>query len=228
MIGDLDLLVLPGTEVLVVQRLGVADYLPVPGATPAWHTAADLHRTGTHASIDLHRALFDPPFAGLLPAAELSRRSDRRVVDGVPVRMLLARDHALHVMLHAQVLAAAYYCRRLDLAAAREITWLAPRLDWQEIAAWADEHGLRPVLDAMLLAAQDMFGLPWPLVRPADGSALRHHLMACRAESLGQSWEALIGIRGDGAHHTTRAATRAPRRALPRRRALCTNSKKPR
>src|SRR4051812_38099950 len=29
--------------------------------------------------------------------------------------------------------------------------------------------------------------------------------------------EALVGIRGDGAHHTTRAATRAPRRALPRR-----------
>ena len=28
--------------------------------------------------------------------------------------------------------------------------------------------------------------------------------------------------------YLTRAATRAPRRALPRRRALCTNSKKPR
>src|SRR4051794_21846662 len=30
------------------------------------------------------------------------------------------------------------------------------------------------------------------------------------------------------ARHMTKAATRAPRRALPRRRALCTNSKKPR
>src|SRR3954453_19388924 len=30
------------------------------------------------------------------------------------------------------------------------------------------------------------------------------------------------------AGHMTKAATRAPRRALPRRRALCTNSKKPR
>jgi len=30
------------------------------------------------------------------------------------------------------------------------------------------------------------------------------------------------------AHHTTKAATRAPSRALPRRRALCTNSKKAR
>ena len=30
------------------------------------------------------------------------------------------------------------------------------------------------------------------------------------------------------ARHATRAAMRAPRRALPRRRALCTNAKKPR
>src|SRR3954453_8825865 len=40
--------------------------------------------------------------------------------------------------------------------------------------------------------------------------------------------EALVGFRGDGAHHMTRAAIRAPSRAFPRRRALCTNSKKPR
>ena len=39
---------------------------------------------------------------------------------------------------------------------------------------------------------------------------------------------ALVGFRGGGAHHATRAATRAPSRALPRRRALCTNWKKPR
>src|SRR3954453_1913391 len=39
---------------------------------------------------------------------------------------------------------------------------------------------------------------------------------------------ALVGFRGDGAHHLTRAAIRAPSRAFPRRRALCTNSKKPR
>src|SRR5215213_1001296 len=39
---------------------------------------------------------------------------------------------------------------------------------------------------------------------------------------------ALVGFRGDGAHHLTRAAIRAPSRAFPRRRALCTNWKKPR
>src|SRR3954462_12662245 len=38
----------------------------------------------------------------------------------------------------------------------------------------------------------------------------------------------LLGSGVTAARHRTRAATRAPRRALPRRRALCTNSKKPR
>src|SRR3954454_23807355 len=43
-----------------------------------------------------------------------------------------------------------------------------------------------------------------------------------------EKFVALIGIRGGEAHHATRAATSSPRRALPRHRALCTNSKKAR
>ena len=39
---------------------------------------------------------------------------------------------------------------------------------------------------------------------------------------------ALNGFRGGEVGHATKAATRAPSRALPRRRALCTNWKKPR
>src|SRR5215217_1174140 len=42
------------------------------------------------------------------------------------------------------------------------------------------------------------------------------------------SVEALVGFRGAGLGHTTKAATSAPSRALPRRRALCTYWKKPR
>jgi len=40
--------------------------------------------------------------------------------------------------------------------------------------------------------------------------------------------EAHVGFRGVGLSHPTRASIRAPSRALPRRRALCTNWKKPR
>jgi hypothetical protein len=42
------------------------------------------------------------------------------------------------------------------------------------------------------------------------------------------TFEALVGFQGGVGPHPTRVATRGPSRALPRRRALWTNSKKPR
>jgi hypothetical protein len=39
----------------------------------------------------------------------------------------------------------------------------------------------------------------------------------------GETFMALIGFRGGGMPHPTKPPTRAPSRALPRRRALCTN-----
>ena len=53
-----------------------------------------------------------------------------------------------------------------------------------------------------------------------------HAEMAIRVEPGVLVW-LLLGSGVMAARHMTRAATRAPRRALPRRRALCTNSKKP-
>jgi len=48
------------------------------------------------------------------------------------------------------------------------------------------------------------------------------------AKWLGLSRMALVGFRSVGLSYPRRAAMRAPSRALPRRRALCTNWKKPR
>jgi hypothetical protein len=44
----------------------------------------------------------------------------------------------------------------------------------------------------------------------------------------GNAKKALVGFRGVGLSHPRRAAMRAPSKALSRRRALCTNWKKPR
>ncbi len=52
------------------------------------------------------------------------------------------------------------------------------------------------------------------------------HVDACPVS--GETQKALVGFRGVGFDHLMSAAMRAPSRALPRRRALCTNWKKPR
>src|SRR5215211_4490219 len=61
-------------------------------------------------------------------------------------------------------------------------------------------------------------GLAWPVLCPGCGRPVPRQ----------QTREALVGFRGAGLGHTTKAATSAPSRALPRRRALCTYWKKPR
>ena len=48
------------------------------------------------------------------------------------------------------------------------------------------------------------------------------------AAAFGVTVKALVGFRVLGLPHATKAATSAPSRALPRRRALCTIWKKPR
>ena len=59
--------------------------------------------------------------------------------------------------------------------------------------------------------------------RPEIAAAIRS-----RHGNAAHSGWALVGFRGVGLGHTTKAATSAPSRALPRRHALCTNWKNPR
>ena len=82
---------------------------------------------------------------------------------------------------------------------------------------WLEEHGADPM-------------------RPDDRQGIWNrewfHLVGDHIFSMPDKWEypwwLLLDSGVMAARHMTRAATRAPRRALPRRRALCTNSKKPR
>src|SRR3954447_13407116 len=69
-------------------------------------------------------------------------------------------------------------------------------------------------------------GLCFSLSTPDGAMAYAHERLD--QSSAGYLERLLLSSRVMAARHMTRAATRAPRRALPRRRALCTNSKKPR
>src|SRR3954470_14873361 len=86
------------------------------------------------------------------------------------------------------------------------------------------------------LGLPDIRGMQEQLLKEVEAQ-MRAGIKALDPEAMLKTWlpagmqgfeklqEALVGFRGDGAHHLTKAAIRAPSRAFPRRRALCTNSK---
>ena len=193
MLGDIDMLIPAAAEADPLAALGAAGYRPASARPPSPHTIADLGRPGTPALLDLHHGLLDPPFQDLFPGAALIDRSEALELAGVRCRVPAVRDHALHLLLHAQVLSAAYYERRLDLGAARALTRLDGRIDWAEIEAWARQHRLRPILDSMLLAARDAFGLAWPLRSAPDRAAVAHHRRACARDALEGNWDVGLG-----------------------------------
>jgi hypothetical protein len=193
MIGDIDLLLPPGREAEALSALGGLGFRQVRAYPAGAHSIADLDRPGNRACIDLHRELLDPPFRMLLPAAGFFARAECVERDGLRYLLPAPRDRALHALLHAQILEANYYCRRLCLRSARELVRLAPGIDWGGIEVWVTAQGLRPVLEASLLSAQDAFGMAWPLSAPATATAIRHHRRACMAEEAGR-WDIGIGV----------------------------------
>jgi hypothetical protein len=193
MLGDIDMLVAAAAEADALASLQAAGYRPASAVPPSPHTIADLGRPGTPALLDLHRGLLDPPFQHLLPAAVLVERSETLEFAGLRYRVPMLRDYALHLLLHAQILSAAYYERRLDLGTARALARLDGRIDWAEVEAWTLQHGLQPILHSMLLAARDAFGLAWPLRSPPDSTAIAHYRRACTRDAVKGSWDTGLG-----------------------------------
>ncbi len=194
MVGDIDLLVQPGAEAAALQALSRAGYAVTRRYAEGAHSVADLVRPGAPATLDLHRALLDPPFGALLAAGPVLQRALRREMLGLRYRVPAREDHALHLVLHAQLQDPGYYYRMLLLGPAHELAALAP-LDWRALEAWVTARDLRPMLDALLLAAGEFFGLAWPLAAPPLEAALRHHERAKTIQVSGR-WDAGIGALG--------------------------------
>ena len=193
MVGDIDLLLPPGHETEALDALDRLGFRRIKTYPAGAHSVADLDRPGNCACIDLHRALLDPPFEGLLPAIDVFARAETLERDGLRYALPAPRDRVLHALVHAQILEANYYGRRLCLRAARELLRMSPGIDWVEIEAWAGARGLRPQLEAALLSARDVFGMAWPLSRPATRTAIRHHRRACMVE-MAERWDIGIGV----------------------------------
>lgn len=181
MLRDIDLMVKPQDLSATLDALHALGYR-IDTRFPAGHHAhAELRRPHDPATLDLHVELVDPRH--VLSAVEVWDRSERHVHEGVIWYAPCPTDFALHNILHAQIhFLGNFYRGVLDLHQLYDLVVamrrFGPLIDWPFIEDRLREHHLHRPLWTYLLAAQYLFGEPWPLsVRP--GTACRLFLAQC-------------------------------------------------
>lgn len=211
MMRDLDILVPPAARDEAIAVLESHGYRLTQGYGADHHAFGDFARPGDAGSIDLHTELVDP--AHLLPATEVWQRGTARTVDGIRYVAPSGTDRVLHNLLHAQLHHLGnFYRGTLQVQQVYELVRLAghfgPAIDWLFIEQRLHSHRLTAVLESHLLAAHRLFGLDWPLARPA-GLAARLHYRRCELQFgsrllhwFGVPWG---NLRGTFAWHRMRA-----------------------
>jgi len=184
MMRDLDILI-PGpsrtSAIEAIERLG---YVLVKGYGGEHHAFGDFARPHDPGSVDLHTELVDP--AHLLSASEVWSRGEPRETGGVHYITPCPTDRVLHNLLHAQIHhLGGYYRGELEVQQVFELAMLShefgSNIDWRFIENRMRSHRLATPLGSYLLAAQDLFGLAWPLMEAPDRLA-RLHYRRCKVQ----------------------------------------------
>lgn len=191
MFRDIDVLVRAEDlepAIAVLEHIG---YKAETRYQPVQHAYAEFTREGSPGAVDLHIELIDANY--ILPRGEIWDRAVPMMADGIFFSVPAAGDRVFHNILHAQVHHLGnYYRGNLKLQQIFDLTRLAAAsdaaIDWSFIAERMRRHRLLPMLESYLLAANTLFGLPWPALPPAS--------MASRLNfkrGLAQLYQPLIG-----------------------------------
>jgi hypothetical protein len=211
MMRDLDILVPAAKRDEAIVVLHAHGYRLAQGYGADHHAFGDFARPGDPGSVDLHIEIVDP--AHLLPAHEVWQRGIARTIEGIRYVAPCSTDRVLHNLLHAQLHHLGnFYRGTLQVQQVYELVHLArdfgSTIDWPFIEQRLRAHRLTTALESHLLAAHLLFGLAWPLSRPA-GLAARFHYRRCQLQFgsrllhwLGIPWG---NLRGTFAWHRMRA-----------------------
>lgn len=191
---DIDLLVPPGRMEAANAALLAQGYRPAGPA--AAHHAAPLVPAEGGAEVELHADMVTPALQPALPTDRVWQAAQPQHRDGLRYFLPGEEDALLHVILHAQEGENSYGLARIPLRRFVDYLFLVERqrgsIDWERLAARAAEARKRRLLEAHLLQAERLFGLPWPL-RSAPGLAARLHWRLClRAAAYPESTGALL------------------------------------
>ncbi|MEX2451068.1 MAG: nucleotidyltransferase family protein [Rhodospirillales bacterium] len=211
MMRDLDILVRRDAANRSISALESLSYDVVNAHLEGYHAIADFVRMDMPGAVDLHVELIDPEY--VLPAREVWQQATRLSVRGLKVFIPSPTHRMLHHLLHAQVHHLAnFYRGDIVLSQLFEFTTLADRMrnriDWQGIEACMYGHRLKSVLHSYLIAANRLFGMPWPLETsptPAARVHFRRCLLQIKYPSLGLPTVAWGNLRAAFAWHRMRA-----------------------
>ena len=222
MIGDLDVLVPRLRLRASLAALADLGYRLADRYPDGHHAYGEFVRSGDPGAVDLHIEPIDAAY--LLPADEMRARAVPGAADGAAFFVPAPTDRLLHNILHAQIHHRADYYRGVirlrqlhdgaTMAAA-----LAPAIDWPLIEVRLSAHRLDTALQSYLLAAHDLFALPWPLAaRPTLGA--RAHYRRCllqrRVPALAWAVVPWANLRQGFAWHRLRNLYGSGMGALPR------------
>jgi hypothetical protein len=166
-LSDIDVLVHLNDLPRARQMLGDLGYRKVSTEDDP-RTDGNYAREGAAAPIDLHVSLlFEDE---LLPAAGLWRNSEALTLHG-GLRRPAAGDRLLHVLLHHALHHHGHAEASLSVRALNDLAAMMRNsrneIDWCKVETFADEWRLRPLVETQLIAVEELFGVAWPLRRPA-------------------------------------------------------------
>lgn len=182
MMADLDLAVPPGRcdgAMLALERIGYRITRLHPDGN---HSVAEFARPDDLAAVDLHLELIDQHYVH--PSTGVwGRARSLATEDGTVYLVPSATDRVLHALLQEQIHHCGNFyrgCLRLGALYdfARLVAANGPSIDWEFIVGRLRDHRLITPLHAFLLAANSLYGLPWPLAAPPSLWA-RLHFSRC-------------------------------------------------
>jgi hypothetical protein len=184
MMSDIDFAVPRSRRRAAETTLWELGYRSANSDAPGPRAIGDFHRGGDPASLDLHLELIDQDY--ILPAAEVFARARPARAESAAFLVPSATHRLMHALLHGQIHHLGQFYRwrlALDQLYDFALIAMAERGDanWRGMQACLAAHRLTCVLESYLLAARDLFGLPWPLDRPPAASA-RRHVAYCKAQ----------------------------------------------
>jgi len=173
LLSDLDILIPPEKLPRALDAIFANGYeaMDVTNDIEKFHHYAPLFKAGHFGIIELHRRPFNININHVLPTQAIVTAADEYTVDGCHF-LLPSPTHALLIcLLHSREWELGSFGQRDDprqynLRALHDLTAMNlsvyGRIDWIYISRILKKSGLSHLLEAYLVAAHKLFGMPYP------------------------------------------------------------------